>query len=131
VNELRSRYPRLLLAGYRDGYFADDEAPSVARQIGLSGAHILFVAMTSPRKEYFLGEYGRRIGVRLAMGVGGSIDVVAGKTTRAPLALQRLGLEWLYRMMQEPRRLARRYLVTNARFAALVAREVLRRWRLR
>jgi N-acetylglucosaminyldiphosphoundecaprenol N-acetyl-beta-D-mannosaminyltransferase len=129
VARLRARYPRLNLVGYRDGYFEDSEAPIVAREIGRSGAQILFVAMTSPRKEYFLGEYGRRIGVRLAMGVGGSIDVIAGKTKRAPAAWQRLGLEWLYRMLQEPRRLARRYLVTNVRFAGMVAREVLRRGR--
>ena len=81
--------------------------------------------MSSPRKEYFLGEYGERLGARFVMGVGGSIDVIAGVTRRAPVAWQRLGLEWLYRMLQEPRRMFRRYSVTNARFAWLLARGLL------
>ncbi len=61
--------------------------------------------MSSPRKEYFLGEHGPRLGVPLVMGVGGAIDVVAGVTRRAPVLWQRLGLEWLYRLLQEPRRM--------------------------
>ena len=81
--------------------------------------------MSSPRKEYFLGEHGPRLGVPFVMGVGGSIDVVAGVTRRAPRAWQRLGLEWLFRLLQEPRRMFRRYAVTNARFAYLVGRALV------
>lgn len=117
---LRERYPRLRVAGSRDGYYADAEAAEVCEEIRASGADILFVAMSSPRKEYFLGERGAALGVPFAMGVGGSIDVVAGVTRRAPRVLQRAGLEWAYRLAQEPRRLARRYITTNARFAWMV-----------
>jgi N-acetylglucosaminyldiphosphoundecaprenol N-acetyl-beta-D-mannosaminyltransferase len=127
VERLRDDHPALRIAGYRNGYFDDSEDPDVAASIRSSGADILFVAISSPRKEYFLGRYGRSLGVPYVMGVGGSIDVVAGLTRRAPTWLQRLGLEWAFRLMQEPRRLFRRYLVTNARFLALVAREALRR----
>ena len=127
VERLREQYPRLRIVGYRDGYFDESEDAAVAEQIRASGAQILFVAISSPRKEYWLGNYGRHSGVNVAMGVGGSIDVVAGVTRRAPAAWQRLGVEWLYRMLQEPRRLFRRYAVTNSRFMLLVVRELARR----
>jgi len=122
---LGERFPGLVVAGARDGYFASDEEPDVCAEIAAADADILFVAMSSPRKEYFLGEYGPRLGVPFAMGVGGSIDVVAGVTRRAPRAWQRLGLEWLYRLLQEPRRMFRRYAVTNARFTFLVGRALV------
>ena len=93
--------------------------------IRASRADLLFVAMSSPRKEYFLGEYGPDLGVPFVMGVGGSIDVIAGVTRRAPAAWQRLGLEWLFRLLQEPRRMFRRYAVTNTRFIALVGLAML------
>ena len=121
VQRLRQTHPRLRLLGYRDGYFADDEGPDVAAAIRDSGAQILFVAMSSPRKEYWLGKHGPTLNVPLVMGVGGSIDVVAGVTRRAPARWQQLGMEWLYRLLQEPRRMFRRYLVTNVRFTILVA----------
>ena len=127
LERLRERYPRLSVAGARDGYYADEEATEVCEEIKASGADILFVAMSSPRKEYFLGERGAALGVPFAMGVGGSIDVVAGVTRRAPRILQRAGLEWAYRLAQEPRRLMRRYITTNARFALMVLRALVTR----
>lgn len=127
VARLRELSPGLRIAGYRDGYFDEAESPEVVAAIRDSGARILFVAMSSPRKESWLAAHGPELGVSLAMGVGGSIDIVAGVTKRAPLLWQRLGLEWLYRMLQEPRRMLRRYLGTNLRFCLLVARELIRR----
>jgi N-acetylglucosaminyldiphosphoundecaprenol N-acetyl-beta-D-mannosaminyltransferase len=125
VNRLQERYPELRVAGARDGYFTDDEAADVCDEIRSSRADVLFVAMSSPRKEYFLGEFGPDLGVPFVMGVGGSIDVIAGITRRAPRAWQRLGLEWLYRLLQEPRRMFRRYAVTNTRFIVLVGLALL------
>lgn len=127
VDKLGSQFPGLELAGWRNGYFSDDEVGAVCRDIRESKADILFVAMSSPRKEYFLGDHGLGLAVPFTMGVGGSIDVVAGITKRAPRWMQRHGLEWLFRTLQEPRRLARRYLVTNVRFAGMLARELLSR----
>lgn len=127
LERLRERYPSLTVAGARDGYYADEEADEVCEEIRASGADILFVAMSSPRKEYFLGERGASLGVPFTMGVGGSIDVIAGLTRRAPRVLQRAGLEWAYRLAQEPRRLARRYFTTNARFAWMVLRALVTR----
>jgi N-acetylglucosaminyldiphosphoundecaprenol N-acetyl-beta-D-mannosaminyltransferase len=127
VAKIRTRHPRLRLVGYRDGYFSAEEELAVAETIQRSGADILFVAMSSPRKEYFLGDHGPSLGVPFVMGVGGAIDVMAGKTQRAPAWMQRTGLEWLYRLAQEPRRLLKRYAVTNFRFALLVARALMAR----
>jgi N-acetylglucosaminyldiphosphoundecaprenol N-acetyl-beta-D-mannosaminyltransferase len=119
---LRDRHPGLTLAGMRNGYFKPDEVEGVVEQIRAAEPDILFVAMGTPHKELFLAEYGPSLGVPLVMGVGGAIDVVAGVTRRAPMLFQRLGLEWFYRLMQEPRRMFRRYAVTNARFASLLLR---------
>lgn len=127
LRRLRERYPRLRIAGARDGYFADEDVDRVCEEIRASEADILFVAMSSPRKEYFLGKGSAALGVSFAMGVGGSIDVIAGVARRAPRILQRAGLEWAYRLAQEPRRLARRYARVNARFAWLVLRALVTR----
>jgi N-acetylglucosaminyldiphosphoundecaprenol N-acetyl-beta-D-mannosaminyltransferase len=122
VEKIHALHPELAIAGARDGYFGADEEPALCEEIRASRPDILFVAMSSPRKEYFLGEHGRSFGAPFVMGVGGSIDVIAGITRRAPRFMQKLGLEWLFRLLQEPQRMFRRYAVTNWRFAVLVAR---------
>ena len=119
VAEVRRRHPGLAIAGARDGYFSDEEAGTVADEIRASGADLLFLGMTSPKKELFCARYGERTGALVIHGVGGSFDVLAGLVRRAPQRWQRLGLEWLYRMLQEPRRLGPRYLETNAKFISL------------
>jgi N-acetylglucosaminyldiphosphoundecaprenol N-acetyl-beta-D-mannosaminyltransferase len=124
---LASRFPALKIAGSHDGYFSDADASTVAEDIRASGADMLFLAMPSPSKEIFLGDWGPSLGVPVLHGVGGSFDVLAGVTKRAPLRWQKLGLEWLYRVIQEPSRMWRRYLTTNGRFIALVLHELIRR----
>jgi N-acetylglucosaminyldiphosphoundecaprenol N-acetyl-beta-D-mannosaminyltransferase len=125
-DRLAERFPKLRIVGARDGYFTDDQAAEVAAQIRESGADMLFLGMTSPKKEIFLKEYGPVLGVPILHGVGGSFDVFAGVTRRAPQAWQRAGMEWAYRLVQEPRRLWRRYLRTNSEFIVRTARERLR-----
>ena len=127
LQRIKARHPALEIAGARDGYYAPEEEAEVAAAIGRANADMLFVAMSSPKKELFLGRYGRTIDVPFVMGVGGTIDVLAGITARAPRLWQVVGLEWLYRLLQEPRRLGRRYVSTNAAFIALVARAMLQR----
>ena len=127
VRRIRERHPQINVAGARNGYFSDSEEAEVCEEIRRSGAQILFVAISSPRKELFLGEHGPSLGVPFVMGVGGSIDVMAGITRRAPRLWQRLGIEWLYRLLQEPRRMFRRYAITNVRFLALLGRAVVAR----
>ena len=125
VARVRLAHPRLRIAGSHHGYFTDDERAERADAIKASGADMLFLGMTSPRKERFVASFGERTGAKVVHGVGGSFDVLAGAVKRAPRTWQRLGLEWLYRALQEPRRLGRRYLSTNVAFVALVARERL------
>ncbi|MBM6688483.1 WecB/TagA/CpsF family glycosyltransferase [Collinsella tanakaei] len=120
---LLGEYPGLRIAGVRDGYFGEEEFDEVAEEVRASGAQITFVGITSPKKELLIERF-RELGLKGAyVGVGGSFDVVSGAIPRAPLWMQRAHLEWLFRMMQEPGRLAKRYVVGNARFMALLRRE--------
>ncbi|OMH25773.1 WecB/TagA/CpsF family glycosyltransferase [Motiliproteus sp. MSK22-1] len=116
---VREMFPQLKMAGYHHGYFWDDEE-AVVNKIRESGAKMLFVAITSPKKENFINRWKDTLGVNFVMGVGGTFDVVAGKVKRAPVWMQNAGLEWLYRIIQEPRRMWKRYLVTNSKFAWLL-----------
>lgn len=128
--EVGRRYPDLAIAGARDGYFRADQEPEIAAEIRRSRADLLFLGMSSPKKELFVSRWGKSTRASVVHGVGGSFDVLAGRTRRAPAWCQDLGLEWLYRAWQEPVRLGRRYLSTNMTFIALVARERMRQSRL-
>lgn len=123
VDRIRTRYPGLRIAGSRDGYFTEDQSEEVAKEIAASHADMLFLGITSPKKEIFLAHYGDALGVPLLHGVGGSFDVMAGITRRAPVLWQRAGMEWAYRLLQEPGRMWKRYLPSNTAFIALTARE--------
>ena len=115
------KYGKEVIAGYRNGYFKKEEERSIAEQIAQSQANILFVAISSPTKENFLYNYKQILkNVNFIMGVGGSFDVITGYVKRAPLWMQKNGLEWLYRVYQEPKRMFRRYLVGNTKFAFLI-----------
>jgi N-acetylglucosaminyldiphosphoundecaprenol N-acetyl-beta-D-mannosaminyltransferase len=121
VEVYSEKYSSNLVAGYRNGYFSKNQEKEIAQQIADSGANILFVAITSPIKENFLYENKQTLSaVNFIMGVGGSFDVVAGKVKRAPVWMQNFGLEWFFRLIQEPRRLFKRYFVTNMKFAKMV-----------
>ena len=117
------RHVGLKVAGFRNGFWSADEEDGVIADVAASGAKVLLVAVPTPRKERFLARHLDALGVPFQMGVGGSFDVVAGVVTRAPRVLQRLGLEWTWRLLHEPRRMFRRYLVGNSRFIWLTCRE--------
>ncbi|MBW1792265.1 MAG: WecB/TagA/CpsF family glycosyltransferase [Deltaproteobacteria bacterium] len=123
INIFESRYPQLDIAGYRNGYFSPDEEQGIADQIRESRADILFVGMSSPKKEQFLNKWMTHMQVPFSMGVGGSFDIAAGFTQRAPKWMQETGLEWFYRVLQEPRRMWWRYTKTNSIFIWLVFKE--------
>ena len=125
VNYVGDNHPGLVVAGYHDGYFDDSSEKEVADDIRDSKADILFVAVPSPKKENFLSKWREYMNVPVCHGVGGSFDVVAGVTKRAPLWMQKYGLEWFYRVMQEPGRMWKRYLVTNSVFAGLALKETI------
>jgi N-acetylglucosaminyldiphosphoundecaprenol N-acetyl-beta-D-mannosaminyltransferase len=119
---LRHRFPGLEFAGSRDGYFTSEEECQVVSAIRSSDADCLFIGMPTPRKERFLAHHRNDLGVPFIMGVGGGLDVLAGHVRRAPRLIQDIGLEWLFRTVQEPRRLGKRYLLTNMAFAAVIAK---------
>lgn len=125
MDEARRLYPGLTFAGSRNGYFKAEERPAIVSQIAASGADCLFVAMPTPHKERFLNAHAAELGVPFVMGVGGSVDVLAGHVTRAPLWMQNAGLEWFHRLLQEPRKMIGRYTRTNAAYAVMLARSLL------
>ena len=127
ASRIRRDYPNVVLVGYRNGYFGPSDEPEIAAEIAAARPDVLFVAMTSPKKEQFLAQWGSKLRVPVYHGVGGSFDVYAGKVERAPPAWQRLGLEWLYRLLQEPGRLWKRYLYTNTVFTLLVAQDWIKK----
>lgn len=120
----QKEYPTLEIAGYRNGYFTPEEEPQIVADMAASGADMMFVAFSSPKKEYWIHKYLDQLNIPFVMGVGGSFDVVAGVTKRAPEFWQKIGMEWFYRFIQEPRRLWKRYVVGNAVFIRHVQRAV-------
>jgi hypothetical protein len=96
------------------------------RKSGTARPHLLFVALGAPKQEYWMYEHARSLGVPIAMGVGGSFEMVGGIVNRAPGWVQNMGIEWLYRLVREPRRLWRRYLIGNVQFGFIVLRQWLR-----
>ena len=122
AHQATEQYKKLNIAGYHHGFFWKDEQ-SIVDKIKASGAKLLFVAISSPKKETFINKWKSQLGVDFVMGVGGSFDIVAGKINRAPKWMQDFGLEWLFRVIQEPRRMWKRYLVTNSLFAWFLIKE--------
>ena len=121
------RYPGLVVAGYRDGYFSADAHAAIVDEIRACAPDLLFVGMPSPFKETWCQLHRERLAVPVIIGVGGSFDVLAGFVTRAPRFVQAVGFEWAWRLMMEPRKLWKRYATTNSEFLWLVGREILSR----
>lgn len=127
VQRFRTDYRELRIAGYRDGYFDVSQSPAVAEEIQRSRADLLFVAMGSPAQEKWIAANLMQTGARFALGVGGSFDHISGNARRAPRWMQEAGLEWLYRLSREPRRLWRRYLIGNSVFIWLILKQLFAR----
>jgi N-acetylglucosaminyldiphosphoundecaprenol N-acetyl-beta-D-mannosaminyltransferase len=115
---MRVRYPETRVAGSRHGYFTVEEEPQVIADIKASGADVLLVAFGAPRQDLWVAENLAATGVKLAMGVGGLFDYYSGRIPRAPQWVREIGMEWAFRLAQEPRRLWRRYVVGNVVFLA-------------
>lgn len=115
---IAKQYPNTTIVGYRDGYFQRQEEASVAEDIRRSGASVLLVAMGVPHQELWIHRNMKSTGVRVAIGVGGLFDFYSGRIPRAPGWMRELGLEWTYRLLQEPRRMWKRYLIGNWSFLA-------------
>ncbi|WP_457669792.1 WecB/TagA/CpsF family glycosyltransferase [Thiolapillus sp.] len=120
------KYGEQLVAGFADGYFSQQDEQAVVRKINTANPDMLFIGISSPKKEEFVLRNASVLHAKLIMGVGGSFDVLSGKTSRAPLWMQNNGLEWFYRLIQEPKRMWKRYLVTNSQFIAITLKEYIK-----
>ncbi|WP_100334250.1 WecB/TagA/CpsF family glycosyltransferase [Bacillus alkalisoli] len=105
VGNIEKKYPNLTVAGYKDGYVKDQN--ELIEEINQSGAQLLFVALGSPRQEYWIEENKSKLNVNIFQGVGGSFDVISGEVKRAPFLFRKTGLEWFYRLLSQPKRLRR------------------------
>ena len=115
-------YPAAKVYGFRDGYFKPHEEADVIRGIAESGASVLLVAFGAPRQDLWIRRHLAATGVKVAMGVGGLFDFYSGRVPRAPVWMREIGAEWIYRFIQEPRRMWRRYFVGNVVFLWRVLR---------
>ena len=120
---IEARYLGAAVAGCRDGYFTPEEEPEVVEAIAASGADVLLAAMGAPRQDVWIARHLPNTGVKVAMGVGGLFDFYSGRIRRAPSWMREIGLEWVYRLMQEPGRMWRRYLIGNGLFLCRVFKE--------
>lgn len=121
AENLRLKYPGIVIAGVRNGYFDmnnEEEVRNILEDVRQAAADIIFIAMGAPRQEYFIQDYGNDLGVKVAIGVGGSFDVVAGAVKRAPVFMQKMGVEWLWRLACQPSRWKR--MMNLPRFVRLV-----------
>lgn len=121
---LKNRYPDLEIAGtYSPPFavrFSKEENERIVRMVNRSNADVLWVSLTAPKQDYWIARHFDKLNVSIAIGVGAAFDVVAGNVRRSPAWMQKWGLEWLYRLIQEPRRLARRYLLEAPLFIPLI-----------
>lgn len=124
---IQERFPNIVIAGYRNGYFKKPEAAAIAEQVAATKPDLLFLGMGSPMKEEIAEEYREAFGTKIIQGVGGSFDVMAGLVPRAPRWMQAACLEWAFRVIQEPRRMFWRYMTTNARCVGIFLSTLLKR----
>lgn len=122
----RARHPGLQIAGVRDGYHPAQAEAEVVAGIRASEADVVLVALGAPRQETWIARNMAATGATVALGVGGLFDYYSGRIPRAPAWMRRFGLEWIFRLIQEPRRLWRRYVVGNAVFLARIGLDWLR-----
>ena len=131
VAEIRRRHPGLQIAGARHGYFGEEDEAVIVREIYESRSDLLLLGMSTPKKELWGDRHLSSLNVAVCQGVGGSFETLAGVVRRAPFWMQRSGLEWFYRLLQEPGRMWRRYLETNSAFVWLVLADLAASWKER
>jgi len=117
---LKRKYPMLIVAGCHDGFFSDNESEDIMNQICSSRADVLFVGMGTPRQECWMDTYGRRSGVPVMIGVGGTLDLLAGTKKEPPVWVKKSGVEWVYRLAEDPRGKLMRYFTTLPWFLWIV-----------
>lgn len=127
IEKLKNTLPGLQVAGFRNGYYKPEEESLLIDLINDAKPDILLIGMTSPKKEFFCEKYRQSLQVKYILGVGGYFDILAGYTKRAPRWMQNIGMEWFFRLIQEPRRMWKRYLIGINKFCLLVIKEKFRK----
>jgi N-acetylglucosaminyldiphosphoundecaprenol N-acetyl-beta-D-mannosaminyltransferase len=125
------KYPNIIIGGTRNGYFSDQDNADIVEEINASNSDILFLGISSPKKEIWVNEVRQDLRISIIQGVGGSFDVVAGIIPRAPKWMQKYGLEWLHRVLKEPQRMFKRYLIANSYFVFLILSHLHKKYVLR
>ena len=123
VEVLKEKHPNLILTGFRNGYFKETDWPEISRDLKECNPDFVFVGITSPLKEYLIEYLQDKGHTSVFMGVGGSFDVISGNIPRAPKWMQKCNLEWLFRVIKEPKRLFKRYFIGNWSFIKAVIKE--------
>ena len=130
AKRLTARYPGLAVAGIYSPPFrslSEQEDEALINRINESTPHVLWIGLGSPKQEFWAANHEDRLDVPLILPVGAAFDFHSGRVRRAPGWMQRTGFEWLFRLAAEPRRLGRRYVVTNARFVYLIVKDEIAR----
>lgn len=128
ADKISQQYPGITIAGYRDGFFSAEQDEEVIAAVTAASPHLLFVARSGATQDPWIAKHRHQLQVPIMMGVGGSFDVIAGKLKRAPIWMQRIGLEWLYRLVKQPSRFGR--MLALPRFVWQVIRERRKRNKL-
>lgn len=127
IDVCKREHQGLVIAGYRNGYFSRDQESAIIADIKKAAPDVLLVGMPSPFKEVWIHDHLETLRVPVAFGVGGTFDVLSGVVRRAPVFMQKVGLEWFWRLMMEPRRMWKRYTFGGAKFLWLLTRFLVRR----
>jgi len=107
VEKIKIKYPGIRIVGRSDGYLEENKMNDLVNRINESQADILFIALGSPKQEIWIQKYLPRLNIKICQAIGGTLDVISGETKRAPRHFQKIGLEWLYRLVNEPKRIRR------------------------
>ena len=126
ANNIEQEHPGIQIVGRQNGYFGVEDEPGIVERINDSGADVLLIAISSPKKEEFVERNRAELQVPFVMGVGGAFDIRAGLTTRAPMWMRKTGVEWVWRFAQEPKRMGPR-IIDDLKFSRYIVRE----WRQR
>lgn len=125
ANEVTYRFSGIKIVGAQNGYFSNSEEYDVVKEINNAKPHLLLIGISSPKRELFIARNHKKFNVPVIIGVGGFIDILGGKTAEGPDWLRNFGLMWVYRFMKEPKRLWKRYTITNFKFIWLVLKQAL------
>lgn len=123
VDKLRELFPDICIGGFHHGYFSEDK--EIVDKINSANTNVLIIGMGSPKQEFWIEENLELLNVKIIMCVGGILDVLAGEVKRAPVWMQRIGLEWFWRLIHEPRRLLKRYIVDDMKFFYLLFKQII------